>query len=132
MGLCSRAGLPVLFLRILCLLVLPISSQLLGHCDTHRCSHTHEVCRRRQPPLPLPFSGTIKYPRARSAGEERRAMAERFPEHRREKKACLSPLLAAICKAQRKKYAAQQGCCCILYGTAVQPGSPICLSMYKL
>lgn len=109
MGLCSRAGLPVLFLRILCLLVLPISSQLLGHCDTHRCSHTHEVCRRRQPPLPLPFSGTIKYPRARSAGEERRAMAERFPEHRREKKSLFVPTAGCDLQGAEEKIRCSAG-----------------------
>lgn len=60
------------------------------------------------------------------------AMAERFPKQRREKKTCSYSLLVAICRTQRKKYVAQQGPCCILYGISVDLARPICLSVYKL
>lgn len=85
------------------------------------------LCHSQGVPIPLT-------PRASSALLSLPDGAERFPKHRREKKKkkSLSSMLAVICKAQRKKYAAQQGPCCILYGISAQPGRPICLSVYKL
>lgn len=46
MGLCSRVLLPVLFLRILCFSVPPVSSQLLGRSVTHTGAAIRMRCGR--------------------------------------------------------------------------------------